>query len=415
MTVTFSEAALERIARCAAVQTPSRGPVATALTDSFLQRTSEVHSFFPSVWAAFQRFTTLLELGVSAGYVDLDDLQTTDLHQAVSALSNSAWPDSTAILVRELSERLDGTAPRRIETLDPSAFHGYAAFLALTEEVFQDDEFLEFTRPNAWRQAQWEEDDLHFLLSPGHFAEALVTGRVAGLDAAAAATGLRGIRYFADLAELESRFNSVEGLFDKALRQASWAHGIAQFEARVKFWADKSAGWSPVGNDRHDVRQAVALLGKLASLRERLIALDLAHAVTHRVPSPQHTEALVESGQLGAARAALIEQIAGVKSTFSMLGTDWLLKLDEYIALCLRLAEIDPHAAATRLSAIESGLDHAKQPEHRSRARAVLAQARLAFTTGAAMPFTNDGLGTGPASTLFPTTTRQLFPRKENE
>jgi len=407
MSTTFTKAAVERIAQCAGAVPRNDASTAEAVWTDYLDyEDRHLHrighyafTLDPSVRELgfevplrLYFFAELLELAVVAGYVDLSEMdQRNMLRQALERLCDRVNGEGDLILVSDLVARLQDKAPLRVETRDDNAFHGYAAYLRLVDQVRSDVEFFEFLSrsDNFWRP----NDDLGFLVSPRHFAEALVKGCIGGLKASDAGGGLRAMEYLVALHDLEQRFASVGGLWEKALRHARWSHRIDVTVRRLDLWRERMAEWLSADDEQEHEMWAVGLHA-LRRIEDQLSDMGLVTAQPYDklVLFGPSVADLREFGRWGAAIKALRRRLnrALYPETFSGAAIESPTEnrgviesppahFVAYVDACLQLADLNKtDEAAAWLARVEPQLASFREiaPDLRQRAFAVLSDAR---------------------------------------
>jgi hypothetical protein len=252
----FSLPAIERIAACASSGmgeslTPEQiveQYLATEVNHGLAGKDFEQPSFdqlfgFPQApGIVFYCFAGLIALAVDARYLDLRDwslLSRFDLALDRFLELESRSDDATDL--RDLKEFKDSAAVIRTDhdAVESDVFYAFAAYLHLTESVRSCEASKKFLALTA---EDWHhESDLAFLATPGHFAEAMATGKVAGLPAEDAAAGVETLRYFAWLTEILARF--PQKLQDKVIRHARWSHHVLRVRWRLGLWVERMQEW----------------------------------------------------------------------------------------------------------------------------------------------------------------------------
>jgi hypothetical protein len=359
MSPTFADAALDRVAQCLRVTRQAGESTAKVLVARYMSEghympwdSVSEHSFAASLWAdqsglRFYTFCCLVEVGCAAGYIDIIGSSLRGpLEAATKRFIAEENLHKEILLLRNLLERLTSIggfpAPN-----DQDAFHGFAAYLALNEAVWDDVEFHKLVDDC---DEKWVEDkDAHFLLTPRHFAEAAMTGQVEGIDARAAAAGLRALEYFRSLTEFESRAENIPGLFDKALHAARWAHSVADVDTRLRHWWSRMIAWAT--DDEEDEAPQIGLV-PMSVIHSRLE--ELGDARPPRISVVKETldaSRLMRLGRMGEAQRAIEDEF----NRFSLPIEEELLL--DYVQLCLDLADAGAReAAAVRLARVESRL-----------------------------------------------------------
>lgn len=412
----FTRAAVERIAQCAGAGARNAAPAAQAVRDDYRSSTTHFVGAFlseldPEAWLfgepvglRLYLFAELLELAVVAGYVDLGEMdERLLLGEALERFcaEERIEPDANDLtLVLDLLSRLRGLAPMRVAQRDDKAFHAFAAYLCLVDQVRQDSDFHRFV---AHSGESWQAgDDLGFLVSPRHFAEALVKGRIGNLEARDAAGGLRAMDYLVALQDFVQRTAHAGELPDKALRHARWSHRIDVIERRLGLWQERMAEWPGAESEL----EPGTYFATLTPLRQRLrdLALTPPAAPVNGLVTPT-AEQLLALGRPGAAIKSLQGSLRYLGHELSdRSSARWEAKLVAYLEAALQLAELGQvDEAAAWLARFEPELadpPNRLSPGDVRRAFAVLGEARRALpatTEGDASPQRQVQPGAPPA------------------
>jgi hypothetical protein len=391
----FSSAAVERIAECSEWSGQLGTRSAEDVVKSYLKEGDLGHGFGLPSWPFeirldhvvpdFFQFANLLEVGASAGYIDLSEcpfkgLLGDALFKFIELERKSASPGDLT-LIEALEVRLRGTTALDSTNIDWNAFYGYAAFLALTAKVNRDGYFLMFRMGSV---ENWQADqDLPFLVSPRHFAQALATGFVDSFKTPEALGGVRALGYIADLCSLKGRLKGVDGLYAKALRCAHWAHPVQIFERRMQLWSERISDWTPAdeADKREDAESWRNVLHDLilAMFEEGIGELAMNHMLAVEAPVEVATEDLISQGRFGTARARIRQN----------LSTNWEAgssNLAELVHSSIQLADAGaPDEAAIWIDRITSRFGDEFNSfyltERRDRALKILAEVRLRRST----------------------------------
>jgi hypothetical protein len=269
MTVTFSDAAIERLLDC--YDQPvgvARDREEFAARLARLIEAAEKAGLPDGEWELDRReienwhgsgaalevlaFAGLVELGVTAGYIDLSTdggqygLVVRDglVRFKESVLSQSGHTDLT--LVQNLLARYEQDeliAPSH----DQAAFCSFESYVNLTSSVRTDPRFLSFLvhTHRGWARAR----DLPFLISPRHFADALVDGRVGQVAVPEVSGGFYALRYFEWLLAILRNAGSVPALQSGIARHATWSYSASRVLIRFDLWANHMNEWSDSGTD----------------------------------------------------------------------------------------------------------------------------------------------------------------------
>jgi hypothetical protein len=332
----FSRAAVDRIAECVAVESQGTEPSpASSLLRRYVE-SAPLHGIgdkdFPEpdpllgdliseTAVEFHAFASLLELAVQTGYVDLgawDDLQM--LGSALTSfIEREAASDkpTDVTLLQALVTRLE-RHELRVAGRDDRVFYAFASLVHLTACVGQDLEARAFLRASRiWSPG----DDLPFLLTARHFAEARVRGTVGDVEAKSLVAGLAVLRYLEWLAEILHRVEHVPGLPEAFVRQARWAHVVPAVSQRLDIWARRMSEWADSGVDGEG--EAVWRTFRsmvLAPLAVHVLRVRPQEAVT-RKPREIRSICVRRGSQSGDVLVARLARLLGRAPTLSPLGS----------------------------------------------------------------------------------------------
>ena len=251
---------------------------------------------------------------------------------------------------------------------DDAAFYAFPSYLHLTASIRDDHEVRGFLNncTNSWSR----EDDLAFLITPQHFAEALVHGTVAGMESPTVRSGISVLRYLEGFSEILDRVKHDEALAYSFLRQARWSRHIPVVINRLELWADRMAEWDPFGENSWEKFQA-----RLWTLQGYVREFHGWSLVGQKVVTPQSIESLLQEGRTGAAIRLARDEALHRRSRIGTARTEEYAATAaaETVEACEKLAEIGGlDAAAVILAPIISKLAGSL----RGRAQAILAQVR---------------------------------------
>jgi hypothetical protein len=365
----FTPAAVERIASCCFRE----GPLASAsriissyLNDEVQHGVGFEEFIYPSDIRfpvqiehlralRFYAFAGLVELAVSAGYIDLDAweelpsfskaLKQFEKHEASEEKAN----DLT--LIRALLARLELKSRK---AFDDSVFYSFASYLHLTDSLYRDERCYRFIVESA--NPQIRKRDLSFLLSARHFAEALATERIAGIFCPDAKIGLETLGYFRWLTEILDRVAGNLEFGDKLIRHAHWSHHIWSVKERFDVWADRMAEWDEVGDNTTrlhlKLRPSWGELSRLGLTDPQSIGPVNARAIAMESERPlAEATRLVDEGRKEAAKQYLRHQARFVDYHLDDSTSDrrhWAVKM---VSVCKELAKLgDVDAAAVYLA-----------------------------------------------------------------
>jgi hypothetical protein len=373
MSVSFSQAALDRIAECASseVYGPETVP-ARALIEQYLSgepRHGLSDKDFPDLSDttlneifgdfsdsdleranALYRFAGLLELAIRVGYVDLSGWNEAGvLHDALGKFAEREGMSENPTdltLVHCLITRLE-KQEWGIATRDDDAFFAFASLLHLTVRIREDREALHFLHQSsgAWSAAA----DLPFLLTPRHFAEAITFNTISGVESKTVAGGLAALRYLQSFAEILKCIAHLKPLVEAFVRQARWSHHAPGVQRRVSVWVHRMSEWAASGVDHEgeemwrQFKKSVLVPIKLhlIHIRPQMIQdLSVVHTSSAGMSIAGIDELLVE-GRIGAARKLARQYAERSSHRFAAAtGADVSEASDELIAACNKLAEL---------------------------------------------------------------------------
>ncbi|HEV7504178.1 MAG TPA: hypothetical protein VGS07_04640 [Thermoanaerobaculia bacterium] len=317
----------------------------------------------------FVSFAGLVELGVEAGYISLEEWEDAPaLKQALPAFVAKVSEVKPAVDLRLLDSLL-----RRFEqqasgaTLADAAFASFESYLHLTSRLRADGPVLAFLREThtSWKPEESGDRDRSALLSPRHFAEAFATGVIAGVPVSDVAAGVGLLRYFEWLAEILGALDPDSDLCAGIVRHARWAHGAARVQGRFDSWVEQMREWNEGQSDEWPTT-AERLFGRLAAQQGRLIAFDEAgqneperlesepglgaDTEQEEVPATERIEQLVAEGRIAAARQLALAE-AKRPYRVNPRAPDWLASIETLVKRCQRLVELGSDDAAAALVA----------------------------------------------------------------
>ena len=283
---------------------PARAPLPGTTGDSFTARLFST--------------AALIELGLLSGYLDINELDRETLRGYVLMIRDTAEGVGApeAAQPRRLLERLDGT--RDIPSAPTeSSFHAFESYLSLTSVVLDDDRCARFL---ARTSHNWsKDDDLPFLISPRHFAQAVATGRVGAIEVPEVAGGLSALGYFEWFSDILNRAAGAHEFRQGLLDHAAWSHNATIVTRRLSSWAEEMTGWIEAQHvslaewDRH----VESVFGPIAAQQSASDSggVELQHAYGQGVEQVDDTlrledaEFLLSQGRVGEAQRAAREEV----------------------------------------------------------------------------------------------------------
>ncbi|MCK1705217.1 hypothetical protein IVA86_28380 [Bradyrhizobium sp. 146] len=316
---------------------------------------------------SFYSFAGLIELAVSAGYVNLGSW--VDLNPFTEALvrfeerEGSSDNATDLTLVRTLKLRLD-QKNYRVAKLDEKLFYAFASYLHLTREIYSDWSVQHFiTGTVVWIDRQSSNSDLSFLLSPHLFAEALATGTVAGISRPAAKLGLKALLYFERFTDILRRIDHDRAFQRDLIRHARWSHLLLRVSKRLDVWDERMVQWDELATGRIE-EHFPSEGGRLLLLRPTQRDLeDLGLPKRPQLPStesvqPEYSTAVVMAetdkflaeGRTGAARIRLKSEAEAISRRLVSLSVagpeaerqtpEWQRLATALISVCTKLATL---------------------------------------------------------------------------
>ena len=387
MSVSFSSAALDRIL-AACNLAPTEGDAAESLLQlkgwwssgaSLPSGLPEFDDVETDIYGISDPVLTLLtvlgliELGVTAGYLDLAELDESrfksidDVARSFADALPTDDPVSLPIDLTLFHRLLNRLHEQKVPatSADEQTFGGFEAYVDLTSFIWSDEAFKRFLIQTHDRGPL--DDDLSFLVSARHFAAALATGHVGEMRTLEVAGGFDALRYLDWFRNILDTVAHAPDLYDGLIRHARWSHGIATVQQRLDRWADTMAEWP----SERDVigEQTWAAYGDRVF---RSLAADQSRLGVQLVfePSPSTvaasgaavyeaaknlelpTHELVEEGRAGAARRLATATIASQRRDLSY-ASDWDRPAVALVQSCIVLANLgDTDTAAAYLAPV---------------------------------------------------------------
>jgi len=371
VSTTFSEAALGRIIRCAmGLRDPdSRADGATLLflaVNDALSSLQAVRAPLPgttgdSFTARLLSAAALIELGLLSGYLDINELDRESLRGYLLMVRDTAQQAGVPNLtqLQRLLERLDGVRDVPSGSSD-SNFHVFESYLSLTSVVLDDDPCRRFL---ARTSGNWsKDDDLPFLISPRHFAQAVAEGRVGAIEVPEVAGGLSALSYFEWFSDILNRATGNDEFRQGLLDHAVWARDATIVRKRLNTWATEMTGWieaQHISLDRWD-RRLDGVFGPIVdgqSARDSGGA-ELEYAYGQGVESVDDTlrledaEFLLSQGRVGEAQRSVREEV--LRLELLLASADFESAIRAAVALanaCERLADYGDADSAAAVAA----------------------------------------------------------------
>lgn len=268
MSVSFSTAAIERIIRdLDIVRTdetePSIPEVLSALTGTAVaEGLTRQWEFDPLLTTLFGLSETaarlitilgLIELAHRCGYIDMSEIdgavQNAVADAAAALRENLFVAEENAYRGSGVEAMLDRVASReRVNvSLDDQMFAAFESYLNLTRAVWSDEEAQWFLSDTHLRWSKVE--DAAFLVSPRHFAAALVKDPALPMPGRSPEGGLSALTSFDWLASVLLQLGAHPAVRDDVVRHARWAYNAATIRARLNDWASQMSEWHPSGED----------------------------------------------------------------------------------------------------------------------------------------------------------------------
>jgi hypothetical protein len=384
MPVSFSAAAFQRIVR-------GLDPFKTAAPDAplheRLQKLADaaVDEGLPPQWefdvvmrdlfgreeaaARLIALIALVDLAQRCGYINLSEIEPADQTAVTSAavrvrdtlfggIEDPAYSSAKGLIARTAAGEFPSPA------FDSQTFGSFESYLNLTLAVWSDDECLRFLSDTHWRWSP--EMDAPFLVSPRHFAAALVQDPALPVPGPNPEGGLIALQYLDWFMNILRHVDAHQTLQDDLVRHARWAYNVDTIAARVGHWASHMTEWDPSGKDVEGEATWEAFRQRLSvelHAHQRRLGVGLPPVVrdvalpTVVVTIAKTAEELRAEGRIGAARQQARDRAA---SLFVFLQSAdpsvWKTNAMNFTEACNMLAEFgDTDLAAAYLAPF---LDH---------------------------------------------------------